>query len=186
MELPLLLFPRPGRKNTDATLRAAKRRADELKLDTVIVATSTGRTALKAAEVFAGHKIIAVTLQAGRWKVYVPPDPKLVEKLRSAGARVLTCTHALIGNVGTALKDELGLTTALDVIGHTYYTFGQGMKVAVEIVVMAADAGLLEKKKEVVSIAGTGEGADTAIIVRPAYSTAFFDLRVREILAMPR
>ena len=88
--------------------------------------------------------------------------------------------------MGTALKDKLGLTTALDVIGHTYYTFGQGMKVAVEVAVMAADAGLLDMKKEVLSIAGTGEGADTAVVVKPAYSTEFFDLRVREVIAMPR
>ena len=186
MEVPVLLFSRPGRKNTDATLKASKRRAEELGLRVVVVASSTGRTALRAAKVFPGYELVAVTLQAGRWKVYAPPEAKLVKKLRAAGVRVLTCTHAFIGNVGTALRDELGLTTALDVIGKTYYTFGQGMKVAVEIVVMAADAGLLEKKKEVVSVAGTGEGADTSVIVRPAYSTDFFELRVREVIAMPR
>ena len=186
MQATLTLFSRPGRKNTNATLEAARRRADELGLKTVVVASSTGWTGLKAAKVFSGYEIIAVTLQAGRWKVYVPPDPKLVKKLHSSGVRVLTCTHAFTGNVGNALSDELGHSTGLQVIANTYYTFGQGMKVAVEIVVMAADAGLLNMKKEVLAVAGTGEGADTAIVVMPAYSTDFFDLKVREVIAMPR
>jgi len=58
--------------------------------------------------------------------------------------------------------------------------------VAVEVVLMAADAGLIPTDKEVIAIAGTGEGADTAIVVKPAYPRKFFDLRIKEILAKPR
>jgi len=36
------------------------------------------------------------------------------------------------------------------------------------------------------ALAGTNMGADTAVVLSPAYSTNFFDLRIREILAMPR
>jgi len=60
------------------------------------------------------------------------------------------------------------------------------MKAAVEIVAMAADAGLIPADKEVLSIAGTGKGADTAIIVQPANSTRIFDMTVKEIIAKPR
>lgn len=62
----------------------------------------------------------------------------------------------------------------------------QGMKVAVEIAVMAADAGLLEREKEIIAVAGTAGGCDTAVVLSPAYSTNFFDLRIREIITMPR
>jgi hypothetical protein len=60
------------------------------------------------------------------------------------------------------------------------------MKVAVEDLLMAADAGLLDMDREVISIAGTGEGADTAIVCKPAYPRTFFDLEIREVLAKPR
>jgi len=60
------------------------------------------------------------------------------------------------------------------------------MKVAVEVAVMAADAGLLEGEGEVIAVAGTGSGADTAVVLSPAYSTSFFELKVREVIAMPR
>ena len=60
------------------------------------------------------------------------------------------------------------------------------MKVAVEITLMAADAGLLDVSEEAIAIAGTDEGADTAIVIKPAYSRKFNELKIREILAKPR
>jgi hypothetical protein len=60
------------------------------------------------------------------------------------------------------------------------------MKVAVEIVLMAADAGLIGMDGEVIAIAGTGDGADTCIVVKPSYPRKFFELEIREILAKPR
>jgi len=50
---------------------------------------------------------------------------------------------------------------------------------------MAADAGLIPINKNVVCVAGTGHGADTAIVVKPAHSSNFFDLKIAEIIAMP-
>jgi len=73
-----------------------------------------------------------------------------------------------------------------ELIAHTLYCFSQGMKVAVEITVMAADANLISPEEEVIAIAGTDQGADTAIVVKSAYSTNFFDLKIKEIVAMPR
>jgi len=39
-------FERPGRHNTEATLDIARRRADELGIRTVVVASDTGQTGL--------------------------------------------------------------------------------------------------------------------------------------------
>jgi len=63
---------------------------------------------------------------------------------------------------------------------------GEGTKVCVEIVIMAADAGLIPVVKDVIAIAGTGRGADTALVVRPANASTFFDLKIRETIAKPR
>jgi len=72
------------------------------------------------------------------------------------------------------------------VVRETLYRFSQGMKVAVEIAVMAADAGLIDVSGEVISIGGTNEGADTAIVLKPAYARKFKELEIREIIAKPR
>ena len=49
---------------------------------------------------------------------------------------------------------------------------------------MAADAGLIPSE-DVLAIAGTGRGADTAVIIGANSSNRFFDIKVREILAKP-
>ena len=60
------------------------------------------------------------------------------------------------------------------------------MKVCVEIVLMAADSGLIPVNREVIANAGTDEGADTAIVVRPSYPRKFLELKIKEIIAKPR
>ncbi|MFH1928052.1 MAG: hypothetical protein ABIK79_07760 [Chloroflexota bacterium] len=51
---------------------------------------------------------------------------------------------------------------------------------------MAADAGLIRTDEEVIAIAGTGRGADTAVVLQPAHAQDFFNLRVKEIICKPR
>lgn len=184
----VVLFEKAGPGNTEATLQAARRRAGELGIKAVVLATTTGATAVKAAEIFAdaGVKIIAVTLMAGVWKKYAPPDLALVKQAEEAGVRFLTATHTLMGNVGSAIREKFGGVPEAELIAHAYYTFSQGMKVAVEVATMAADANLIAVENEVIAVAGTGSGADTAIVVRPAYSNHFFRTKIREVLAMPR
>jgi hypothetical protein len=71
-------------------------------------------------------------------------------------------------------------------MAFTLRVFGQGTKVSIEIALMAADAGLIPTQEPCVSIGGTDQGADTAILLIPAHAQNFFDLRVLEILAKPR
>ncbi len=184
----IILFDEPGQQNTEATLKAVRDRALELGLKTIVLATTTGETALKTLEVFEGIdlRIVAVTLHAGLWQTYAPPDRDKVQAARQRGIEFLTATHTLMGNLGTTIREKFGGLPDSEIIAHTYYTFSQGMKVAVEVAVMAADAGLLEDDEEVVAIGGTGNGADTAVVLSPAYSTNFFDLKVHEVIAMPR
>lgn len=60
------------------------------------------------------------------------------------------------------------------------------MKVGCEITLMAADAGFINTEKDAISISGTGRGADTALVLKPANTQSFFDLKVKEILCKPR
>jgi hypothetical protein len=188
MDQEITYFEQAGEVNTEQTVKLAAQRCRDLGIKHVVVATSTGETAIKVAEGFKGQnvKIIAVTLHAGEWQRYDPPDPDKVKSAEEMGVTFLTCTHSLMGNVGTGIMRKFGGINWTDLIAHIYYTFSQGTKVAVEIAVMAADAGLIPVDQEVVSIAGTDVGADTALVIKPAYCTDFFSLRVRELIAKPR
>ena len=179
-----VVFAEAGPDNTQATLDLVVERAKELSIEQIVVATSTGRTALEAAKRFDGT-VVAVTLSAGHWDRYCPPDPEIMAECQEMGVDILTATHSLLGGIDAAMRSTGGLAAA-EIVARTYYTICQGAKVAVECALMAADAGLLEMDEEAVSIAGTGEGADTALVLQPAYSNTFFDLRIREILAKPR
>ena len=187
-------FDQAGEVNTEKTIERVVDRFVGLNIKHIVVATSTGDTAIKVARAcgYRRHpkidypKIIAVTLHAGTWEKYVAPDTDKVKEAEEIGVKFLTCTHALMGNVGNAIMEKFGGVSLTDLIAHTYYTFSQGVKVAVEIAVMAADAGLIPVDQEVISVAGSDSGADTALVIKPAYSTDFFSLRVRELIAKPR
>ena len=184
----LILFDAGGPEHTAVTLAACRERAKELGLGTVVVATSTGETVLQALDAFAGTQVgvVGVTLQAGCWQKYGGPDAAKVADAQARGAQIITGTRTLMGNVGSALRERLGALPLVEIVAHTYYTFSQGMKVAVEVALMAADAGLLEDQEQVIAVAGTGSGADTAIVMKKVYSTNFFDLKIHELICMPR
>ncbi|MEE8354528.1 MAG: pyruvate kinase alpha/beta domain-containing protein [Candidatus Bathyarchaeia archaeon] len=187
MKKTTLYFEKTGPENTGILLSAAKKRAKKLGIRDIVVATTHGSTAIKAQEAFGPEaNIVAVTISEGftdkGWTIKESERKALEDK----GIKVLTSTHALGGDVGSAFTDKYGGGYPARAVRDTLYRFGQGMKVAVEIVLMAADAGLIGMEGEVMAIAGTGDGADTCIVVKPAYPRKFFELEIREILAKPR
>lgn len=185
-EIKCLAFDEPGPDNTEATIAISGARAAALGIDEFVVATSTGRTALMAAKALPGKRVIGVTLHAGLWEKYCRPDPDIVQESEALGVQFLTCPHALMGSVDSAVQSKFGGTPPADFIAHVYYTLSQGVKVAVECAIMAADSGLLSMEQDIISIAGTNDGADTALVIKPAYSGQFFDIGIREVLAKPR
>lgn len=188
LEKTITYFKKGGPENTAQTLDAAKRRAKELGIKDVVVASTHGGTALKAAEVFKDMKVnlVAVSICESFWKEGWAMTKAEKKKLSESGVKVLTSIHALGDGVANAFTEKFGGRSIDEVARETLYRFCQGMKVCVEIVLMAADAGLIAMDKEVMAIAGTGEGADTCIIVKPAYPRKFLDLEIREIVAKPR
>jgi hypothetical protein len=184
--VPCFYFPRPGPKNTDQTLKSVARRADELDIQNIVVATVTGRTGATASQLFASKNLVVVTHSAG----FVKPNfqellPEYRQKIEKAGAKLLTCQHAF-GGVNRAVRRKLDTYELDEIIAYTLRLFGEGTKVAVEIALMAADAGLIPAAEPCISVGGTGRGADTAILLRAANAQNFFDLKIMEILAKPR
>ena len=97
---------------------------------------------------------------------------------------MLTTVHAF-GGVSSAIQKKFDTMDSGLLIANVLRIFGQGMKVTTEIILMAADAGMLPMDQDVISIAGTGRGLDTAIVAKPAHSGNLFDLYVKEIIAKP-
>jgi hypothetical protein len=188
MELKTLLFETPGRHNTTATLEAAKERAQTLGIQQIVVASSHGSTARRAHALFApaGIRVIAVTICHGLESEGWTMSSETKAELRDMGVVVHTGVHSLGDTVGSAFTEKHGGRTPEEMVRDTLYRFSQGMKVAVECLLMAADAGLLDMDQEVIAIGGTDNGADTAIVCKPAYPRTFYDLEIREVLAKPR
>ncbi|MGC9523623.1 MAG: pyruvate kinase alpha/beta domain-containing protein [Anaerolineae bacterium] len=188
MELKTLSFETPGEINTEATLNIVKERAQTLGIKQVVVASSHGSTARQAHGLLAplGIQVIAVTLCHSWESEGWPMTPEEKAELIELGVQVHTGIHALGDDVGSAFSDKHGGRTTPEIVRDTLYRFCQGMKVAVECLLMAADAGYLEMDQEVIAVAGTSSGADTAIVCKPAYPRTFFDLEIREVLAKPR
>ena len=191
IEINTVYFEKQGRVNTDQVLRIAQKRAEELGLKTIVVASTTGNTAAKAAGVFNSMKVIAVGHSAGF--THGSPQPNVQKFTREnrelvelKGGTVLNTTHAFAG-VSRAIRNKFKTSTDIDIIANTLKIFGNGMKVACEITMMAADSGLiLINDADIIAIAGSGGGADTAIVIQPVISQDFFDLKVKEILCKPR
>ncbi len=185
MEGKIVYFEKPGVENMEETLRIAKQRAEELGIKTIVVATTVGDTAARAVEVFQGMKVIAVTHVTGmRGSNIQELTDENRQKVESKGGIVLTTTHAFSG-IGGAMRKKFNQHLVGDVIANTLRIFGQGMKVVPEIALMAADAGLVRTDEDIIAIAGTGRGADTAVVLKPVNTLDFFDIRVSEILCKP-
>jgi len=188
--MEILYFEKPGKDNTGAVLDAAGRRAQVLNVKHVVVASNSGDTALKAVKQFSdlNVQLVAVTSHCGfSGEGVMDMTPEAERELADAGVRVVRASHALSG-VERSFTRKLGGCSRAEATSEVLRAlFGQGMKVCVEITIMAADNGAIPcGEQEILVIAGTGEGADTACVMRPAHANDLFKMEVKEIIAMPR
>lgn len=188
MRKSITYFEKAGSDNTEETIKLAYERALELNIRDIVVASTHGSTALKVAETFGDQRfnIVAVTICEGFKNEGWAMSREERTKLKAKGIKVLTCIHALGDDVNSAFTEKFGGRAFNEVVAQTLYRFCQGMKVCVETVLMATDAGLIPVDEEVIAIAGTSEGADTAAVIKPSYPRKFLDLKIKEIIAKPR
>ena len=152
----------------------------------MVVATCTGRTARHFLPFAREFHLTAVTHAWG----FASPGaqemaPEARAELEAAGCRVLTASHVLSG-AERGLSSRFGGVYPVEVIAYTLRMFGQGVKVGVEIAIMALDAGAIPYGRDILAVGGSSEGADTAIVVRPAHANAILETRVVEIICSPR
>ncbi|MFW9794632.1 MAG: hypothetical protein ACFFEE_10040 [Candidatus Thorarchaeota archaeon] len=151
----------------------------------IIVATTEGATGIAAAKEFSDKKVVVVSHQTG---FAIESENELSDvkrnQIEELGAVVLTATHAFAG-VARSFRKELGTWMTTEIVAVALRTFGQGTKVCAEIAMMAADAGLIPVDSDVVTIGGTGRGADTSWVIRPANSHAFPRIKMRACICKP-
>ena len=184
-EKTIVYYDSPGEANTETTLLRAKERAEALGIRDILVASTIGKTGVKASEIFKRFTLIVVRHHTGFQSIGSQEMTKENERiLLASGAQIVTAGHAFSG-VERAIRMKRGTIGPLELMADTLRLFGEGTKVCLEITVMAADAGAIPVNRPVVAIAGTSKGADTALVVQPAHSNNFFDLYVKEIIAKP-
>jgi uncharacterized protein len=179
-----MYFETSGKQNTEKTVELALKAADEFGIGYIVVASNSGYTA----EMFkdTNKKIVVVTHVNGFEK---PGENQMSEmernKLKEMGFEVYTSTHVLSG-AERSLSRKFGGINPVEIISYTLRMFGQGLKVAVEVSIMALDGGLIPHGKDIIAVGGTCNGADTAIIVRPSHASAILDYKIKQIICKPR
>ena len=186
VERKVTYFNEAGKQNTDALLSIVKEYVEKEGIGDIVFASTTGETGAKASKTFKGYNIVIVTHCFGfRELGKIELEDEYRNEILANGAKIFTGVHAL-SSVERAIRKDFGTIQPLELIANTLRLMGEGTKVCVEITLMAADAGLIPVDKDVIAIAGTGRGADTALRLQPANSGRFFDLKIKEVIAKPR
>lgn len=178
-------FEKPGHSNTEATMQVLAEAQERTGIRQVVVASTYGSTGLEVARRFRERQLnlVVVTHNYGfREPGSLEMPPEIRAELTALGAKVISGTMPF-RNIGTAIRELQGYSQQ-DLIANTLRLFGQGIKVCVEITLMAADAGQITPDP-VLAMAGTARGADTVAIIAPQSSNKLFDLKIREILVKP-
>lgn len=181
-----MYFEKAGKENTQRTLKIAKEEAIKRGIKHIVVASSYGDTGLDAAELLRGTGInlVVVTLNNGFKEEGLQPfSQEAKKKIEELGGMVYSGTMVL-GGLGKALKEKVNHSHE-QIVADTLRIFGQGTKVVIEITAMSADAGLIPFT-DVIVVAGTGRGADTAAVIKANSSNRFFEIRLKEYLVKPK
>lgn len=189
MKKDLVLFEKKGASNTESCIESISKRMKKLKINSLVVASTSGETGSKAIDFFEGTdvKVVIVSHQYGfKDDGKNELDEKYKEKIESSKNATLVTTPDVLTVVPQILRGKYGGSTYLDLIADTLRIFSQGMKVCVECVIQAADTGNIPIGEEVAAIAGTASGADTGIILTSQHSHELFNIDMREIVCMPR
>jgi hypothetical protein len=179
MKEQIVYFEKPGRENTAEVIVLVKEKARARGISKVVLASTRGGTARAAADAFQGTelRLVVVPWQFG-FGDQQPFPQELVAELEAKGHRV---------HFGTMLfhTEDLYGTKTPKVMANLLRIFGQGIKVCVEIIMMACDGGCIEEGEKIIAMAGSAGGADTAVVASAAPSNKMAALRIHEIICKP-
>jgi len=212
----LIVFERPGPVNTDRLIELAVN--SSVNCNYIVVASITGDSALKVAKLVRDKKVVSVTCPQGMyWEVNkmdsgpfsdvpelreirdswmekgyqrVPMDTDK-DKIKALCDYNVTIVKGTIPFFGPSFSMRLHInhTNSLDIVAKTLEMISTGTLVCLETVLMAVDASAIPEGEEVLALAGTERGLDTAWIIRSCCSANLFHpekgARLVELLAKP-
>jgi len=186
-------FAEYGPQNTAEVIQAVVERLQDGDLSTLVVASTSGRTPLKfAQQIGESVRIVCVSdpPQADCYPGITPENRKLLETLG-----VLIIDRVPYASTAYSSGASENVYGALDLRVLFFDAFrmvgGNGLKVAIEVGLMATDGGAVQPGERLIAVGGTSEGADTAIVMKAAFSQNLMAKdptkrpEVCEILAMP-
>ncbi len=190
LNIEVTYFENGGPQNTDKALKIAKKYADQFNIKDIVLASTTGTVAEKASEIFdTEHYNIMIVTHAYYFVNSTVRQEFSKEKLKSLknkGLQFHIGTHAMSGiERGLRIKKEAWIFVDMlaKILG---LQFSQGVKVCIEISTTICDAGLIpDLERDIIAVGGTGRGADTVCIIKPAPTSNFKNLRVKAILCKP-
>jgi len=178
-----MYFNKSGEENTKETLDLAVSVAKDRGINYIVVASNEGETASYLKE--CGLKVVVVTHANGYSKNGNQDlTSEKRKELEDMGFTVYTSTHVLSG-AERCLSKKFGGISPVEVMAYSLRMFGQGVKVGVEIAVMALDGGVIPYGEDIIAVGGTARGADTAIILRPAHAADILNTKIKEIICKP-
>jgi uncharacterized protein len=178
-----MYFEKAGKINTEETVKLAVKTAKERGINYIIVASNEGETASFLKD--CGLQVVVVTHSNGFVKAGTQElSEEKRKELEQYGFKIYTSTHVLSG-AERSLSKQFGGISPIEIIAYSLRMFGQGVKVGVEIATMALDGGAIPYGEDIIAIGGTGRGADTAIILRPAHASNLLQTKIKEIICKP-
>lgn len=182
MEEKIVYFDKPGKENTEEVRKLVLERAKARNIQKIVLASTTGYTAKLFLEAVEDKDIQLVVVP---WQFSLREEgnrfpQKLVEEFQEK-------KHII--HFGTMLFSsgltELYGTNTQRALTNILRVLGQGMKVCVEITMMACDGGCIKIGEKIIVVAGSHAGADFAVVATAAPSSKVTSLKVNEIICKP-
>ncbi len=180
-----MLHQKPGKENTATTVELAVTAARKHGIQTLVVASNSGWSAEHLLPFVKEFKVVVIGQVSGfRVDAENPMSSEKRASLQEAGFHVYHTTHVLSG-AERSFSTRFQGAYPVEILANALRMFSQGVKVCVEISTMALDGDQIEYGKDIIAMAGTGSGLDTAVLLRPAHAQRILETKIHEVLCKP-
>jgi len=182
----MIVFEKPGKENTGATVKIALAEAEKRGIRHIVVASYTGYTA----DFFKAATDLNIVIVRGTYgfnvqdAISIRMSKEKFNEITACGMKIITAAHVLSG-AERSLSTVFEGVYPVEIIAHTLRMFGQGTKVCVECAAMACDCGAIPAGEVVIAVAGTAGGADTAMILKATNTHRILETKICEYLCKP-
>ena len=182
MEERIVYFKNTGKENTEEVIKQVLERAESRGIHKIVLASTTGYTArlfLNAVE-DKDIQLVAVPWQFNLREEGNRFPQDLVKEFQEKKHIVHFGTMIFSSGFSKLFGND-----AHSALANILRVLGQGMKVCVEIIMMACDSGCIKMGEKIIVVAGTHVGADFAVVATAASSSKVSELKVNEIICKP-